>query len=147
MIKEINGDILNSSADIIVQQVNCRNVMGAGLAKAIYHKWPNVKSEYHKFCMQYEPGDLLGKVLYVDVTSNQIVANVFGQLDYGRKNFVYTNYSALDYAFEEMSKKYSDKSFAFPYGFGCGLANGDWKIVYNMICRYFKHIDTTIYKI
>lgn len=121
--------------------------MGAGLAKAIYDKWPNVKSEYYKFCMQYEPGDLLGKVWYVEVTSNQIVANVFGQLDYGRKNFVYTNYSALDYAFEEMSKKYSDKSFAFSYGFGCGLANGDWKIVYNIICRYFKQIDTTIYKI
>lgn len=85
MIKEINGNILDSTEGIMVQQVNCRNVMGAGLAKAIYDKWPNVKSEYHKFCMQYEPGDLLGKVLYVDVTPNQIVANVFGQLDYGRK--------------------------------------------------------------
>lgn len=36
----IRGDILQSDADIIVQQVNCRGVMGAGLAKQIASQYP-----------------------------------------------------------------------------------------------------------
>lgn len=36
----IRGDILQSDADIIVQQVNCRDVMGAGLAKQIASQYP-----------------------------------------------------------------------------------------------------------
>ena len=43
--------------------------------------------------------------------------------------------------------QYHDKSLAFPYKFGCGLAKGNWKIVYNMICTYFDDMDVTIYKL
>ena len=50
MIRYIAGDILNSNEDIIVQQVNCQNVMGSGLAKAIYTKWPVEQTGYHKYC-------------------------------------------------------------------------------------------------
>ncbi|WP_370956757.1 hypothetical protein AB3239_10910 [Bacillus subtilis] len=46
MIKIVKGNILDASEDIIVQQVNCKGVMGAGLAKAILNKYPNVKKEY-----------------------------------------------------------------------------------------------------
>ena len=35
MIEYIKGDILNVTEGIIVQQVNCKGVMGAGLAKEI----------------------------------------------------------------------------------------------------------------
>ena len=42
MIKYIKGDILNVTEGIIVQQVNCFGVMGAGLAKQIRDKWPSV---------------------------------------------------------------------------------------------------------
>ena len=36
MIKTVVGDLLDATEDIIVQQVNCRSVMGSGVAKAIY---------------------------------------------------------------------------------------------------------------
>lgn len=83
MIKTVVGDLLDATEDIIVQQVNCRSVMGSGVAKAIYTRWPDVKTEYHKFCRRStSPYDLLGKVQLIDVEPGKAVANVFGQLNY-----------------------------------------------------------------
>ena len=45
-----SGNILHSGADIIVQQVNCRGVMGAGLAKQIATRYPDVLAMYKKYC-------------------------------------------------------------------------------------------------
>lgn len=59
----------------------------------------------------------------------------------------YTDYVALTKAFDEIRNKYHNKSLAFPYGFGCGLANGDWNIVENMINTYFADMDVTIYRL
>ena len=46
MIEYIKGNILNATEGIIVQQVNCMGVMGAGLAKQIRDKWPSVYNRY-----------------------------------------------------------------------------------------------------
>lgn len=42
MIKFVNGDITKSSTGIIAHQVNCRGLMGAGVAKSIKAAFPNV---------------------------------------------------------------------------------------------------------
>ena len=149
MIKTVIGDLLDATEDIIVQQVNCRSVMGSGVAKAIYTRWPEVKTEYHKFCRRStSPYDLLGKVQLIDVEPGKAVANVFGQLNYGRTaGKVYTDYVALTKAFDQLRTAFHDKSLAFPYNFGCGLANGSWGVVYKMICTYFNDMDVTIYKL
>ena len=68
--------------------------------------------------------------------------------EYGRDKYrKYTDYVALTKAFDEIRNKYHNKSLAFPYGFGCGLANGDWNIVENMINTYFADMDVTIYRL
>lgn len=41
-IKIIQGDVLLSGSDIIVQQVNCAGVMGGGLAARIYSGHSNI---------------------------------------------------------------------------------------------------------
>ena len=117
MIKTVVGDLLDATEDIIVQQVNCRSVMGSGVAKAIYTRWPEVKTEYHKFCRRStSPYDLLGKVQLIDVEPGKAVANVFGQLNYGRTaGKVYTDYVALTKAFDQLRTAFHDKSLAFPY--------------------------------
>ncbi|WP_223260709.1 hypothetical protein [Bacillus sp. LNXM65] len=43
MIKTVDGNILEASEDIICHQVNCKGVMGAGLAKQIKSKYPNIQ--------------------------------------------------------------------------------------------------------
>ncbi|MCM1222434.1 MAG: macro domain-containing protein [Lachnospiraceae bacterium] len=149
MVKETFGDIRDATEDIICHQVNCQGVMGAGVAKALYQQWPNVKTHYQMLCHRIsDPTKLLGEVQIVDVTPDKQVANVFGQLDFGRDPYrKYTDYVALTNAFNEIRNRYHDKSLAFPYGFGCGLANGDWNIVRDMIDTYFSDMDVTIYQL
>ena len=49
MINIVKGNILNATEDIICQQVNCKGVMGAGLAKQIKEKYPEVFESYSEF--------------------------------------------------------------------------------------------------
>lgn len=148
MIIYKTGDILNAKENLILQQVNCRGVMGSGLAKQIADKWPCVKQSYQIMCNNAIPYDLLGKIHSVQISKDRYVVNVFGQLNYGRnKNVVYTDYNALRKAFESITLRYPDKTIAIPYKFGCGLANGDWNIVFKLIEEFFKDFDVTIYKL
>lgn len=149
MIKTVIGDIRDAAEDIICHQVNCQGVMGAGVAKAISTHWPEVKKSYLRYCRRFSsPYDLLGKVQPVEVSPDKTVLNIFGQLNCGNNRFLrYTDYTALTQAFDEIRNKYAGKSLAFPYGFGCGLANGDWAIVEKMLHTYFDNMDVTIYKL
>ena len=52
-------DLLSSKERIIVHQVNCRGVMGAGIAKQIKEKWPDVYTSYRDLLLQQD-NDPLG---------------------------------------------------------------------------------------
>ena len=150
-VQIIRGDLLEADADIICHQVNCQGVMGAGVAKQIADKWPYVKKEYVKFCNSKKlKQNLLGEVQLVAANGglqkkgDQLILNIFGQFYYGHDG-VYTDYSALTHAFREMNRLYKGRTLAFPYGFGCGLAGGDWQDVEPMIVRLLPDCDVKIY--
>ena len=155
-IKIIKGDLLNSDANIICHQVNCKGIMGSGLAVQIKNKYPEVFEDYKehigKYIYSQENVGLLGSVNLSSIGPNRYIANIFGQWDYGRNNkIVYTNYAALRRAFEDL-KDYAERhnySISLPYKIGCGLANGSWSIVYNLIKKIFgnTNIKVTIYKL
>lgn len=146
----INADLLKADADAICQQVNCQSVMGSGLAKAIYTKWPVVKERSHAFCDAYkDPLRMLGRVQIITAQSLPFeVVNIFGQLHYGRTpNTCYTDYFALKQAFIELNGIYAGKTIAFPYKFGCGLAGGDWQTVENLMFQYLTDCNVQIYRL
>lgn len=148
MIEIFEGDILQAEEDIIVQQVNAQGVMGSGLAKQIRAKWPRVYDDYKGLCNRENPYDLMGEAQIVRVEKAKYVANLFGQLNYGRKKVRYTDYDALFKGLKyikDLAKK-NGKSVAIPYNIGCGLANGDWGKVYGMIEEIFKRYEVTLYK-
>lgn len=142
MIKTIECDILKSGADIICHQVNCQGVMGSGLAKQIKDTYPNVYSDYRELVQEYDESErhmLLGRVQYVEIPSTKArryIANCFGQNYYGRDKR-YTNYRALRDCFEQIyftnNSDIQRRNIAIPYCMGCGLAGGDWDVVYKMI--------------
>ncbi|WP_297419058.1 macro domain-containing protein [Clostridium sp.] len=156
MINIIEGNILNAKEDIICQQVNCQGVMGAGLAKQIKNKYPKVYENYRHICQDYKNNkkSLLGQVIFgIQTNDNKIIANLCGQDKYGRDK-QYTNYSALRKSLNEIYNSVTNvnstlkgKSIAIPYGIGCGLAGGNWDVVYKMIEDIFKDYDVTIYKL
>lgn len=149
MISIISGDLLQAKEAAICHQVNCQNVMGSGVAKAIFTKWPEVKTEYHRFCNGRRPRDLLGRIQVVNLSEfsagDKVVINIFGQLNCGHDKICYTRYDALETAFDEINRVDEFKSLAFPYGFGCGLAGGNWQQVERLMLEHLFNVDVTIY--
>lgn len=154
MIKIVNGNILEAKEDIIGHQCNAKGVMGSGLAKQLRDSlhYNFAYEKYIDLCSYTSPQVLLGMCQIVECHS-KIVANLFGQFDYGRdKNIVYTNYEALFSALKQLSSyaRFHRKAVALPYNIGCGLANGNWDEVYPMLDllfdEYYEGTSLTLYK-
>ncbi len=150
MVKIVKGNLLDCTEDIIVHQVNCQGVMGGGVARQLALQYQNkedvgftLEDFYNMFCRKYDCDyeKLKGKVLYY--LDNKYIANCFSQ----KPNFD-TDYEALKQCFEDIKKTaidYNYKTIAMPYKIGCGIANGDWDIVYKIIEDVFSDYDCTLY--
>ena len=142
-MKIINKDITTLKKGILIQQVNCQNAMGSGVAKAIYTKWPIVKEEYHKFAKSKNPKDLLGLIQEIEINEDLLVVNSFTQLTYGRTG-KHTDEDLLIRNIKEISDKYSNEIVVIPYLIGCGLGGGNWDYIFKnikninnlLICKY-----------
>lgn len=127
MLHHISGDLTTLTGRfVIVQQVNCQNVMGAGLAKALMIRWPQIATDYHAFCTGRTPQALLGHIQTSIVGPDQFVCNVFGQLRYGRHGH-FTDEQALLSACEIIVAHASRAQLPVfvPANLGSGLAGGD----------------------
>lgn len=157
-IVEKNGDVLKSGADIICHQVNCKGVMGTGLAYQVRQANPKLFREYRSLCTLYGSGNLgttyvlpVDRDLYEPVEKQHFIANCFGQDTYGRDK-CYTDYTSLNHALKmtrEWALGMGKNSVAIPYGIGCGAAGGDWNIVRAMIRDVFEDsgLEVTIWKL
>ncbi len=147
MVSIIKGDLLQCTEEIFGHQVNCQGVMGSGIARQIRDRYPIVYEEYIRYCEGKSPEELLGQCQLVE-TDQKTVANLFGQLNYGREPVLYTNYEGLRRSLQSL-KNYAQqngKQVALPYLIGCGLANGDWSIVSRMIEEVFENYEVTLYQ-
>lgn len=136
-IQEIKGDLLESQAKVRCHQVNCRGVMGAGLAKQVKEKYPEVYEQYHALCDQFG-SLLLGHTQFVVCHDGTVMANLFAQDDYGTSK-VQTNLAAMDECLAQVAAfcHRVNEMPAFPKLLGCGLAGGDWGEVSGLIANYF----------
>lgn len=72
------------------------------------------------------------------------IANVFSQY----KSFT-TSYNALDIALTKI-RNYAEQeklTVAMPFKIGCGIANGDWDKVLDIINKVFKGYNVSLYKL
>ena len=135
MVKEIKGNLLDTHCKLIAHGVNCQGVMGSGVAKALYEKYPEVKENYLSFCKLFKkPNAMLGSVHLVHIPrayDQIVVANCFTQQNYGYDGQIYLNYDALQECISELylyAINNDIKEIAIPK-IGCGLAGGDWELV------------------
>lgn len=148
MIVYKSGDILNATEDIICHQVNVDGIMGGGLALQIAKSYPNVEEKYKEYCKEnlnvYEI--LQGESLNIKINDDKEIANCFTQ----KPNFD-TDYRAIYECFTTllMICKKSNKTIAVPYGYGSGIANGDWKVVASIFKELSEEyqVDISIYKL
>jgi O-acetyl-ADP-ribose deacetylase (regulator of RNase III) len=143
----IYGDLLEAEEDILGHQVNCQGVMGSGIAAQFRKKYAAVYEGYKDFCYGKDPRQLLGACQLI-TTGKKTVANLFGQLEYGREPVVYTDYEALRRALQHLKNhaQQNNQSVALPYLIGCGLANGDWNVVSGIIGEVFADYPLTLYR-
>lgn len=128
----IQGDILDTELSHIAHGVNCQNVMGSGVAKVLFDKWPLVKSKYHDFCnnVAKTPEERLGSAEPVN-TDEKFVYNMFTQEQYGYDGKRYVNYAAVANCFRLLITD-GVKQIAIPK-IGCGLAGGNWSFMEQLI--------------
>ena len=161
MITEIKADILdlinksseNKALNVLVQQANCHNTMGKGIAKAISTAYPEVA----RVDNATKAGDRtkLGTYTYARVKENVVVANAYGQFNYGWLNPLdsngrQTDYEALRKALTSIRDDFTGRSthpviFYAPKFIGQSLAKGDPEIIQSMIKEIFKDHDLVLF--
>lgn len=141
MINTLHGNVLDTDNCLIVHCVNCKGVMGGGIAAEIRKRFPDVYETYRD---SYKNGYLeLGSVTYVyypptKTSGPKIIGNAAGQDGYGTDrvhvdyNAVRTCFYYINDAMRTFQERHGITTINFPL-FGCGLAGGDWKIVSEII--------------
>lgn len=133
------GSCLDSMAQVIAHQTNCKGVMGAGVARAIRKEYPEITQEYQAEC---KSNNMLGKCQLIATRDARYIANLFGQKGFG--SGLQTNYDALRSALHslvEQMQLLKLKSVSMPYNIGCGLAGGDWNVVFSILRDTFAGTD------
>jgi len=126
-----DGDLLDSTEDFIVQQVNSTGAKNLGLASLISKKYPKSNLYSGKYKVDQR---LPGTIIIRDK-----VINIVGQINPGKPSGADSVNNRIDFfrnALHNIPR--SIKSIAFPMGIGCGLAGGDWNVYLNMIQEFKK---------
>lgn len=133
MITQIKGNIINEALSgnytHLAHGCNCFNRMQSGVAASISKTFPNAMLVDSKTNI----GDIskLGnftKVEYPTIT----IFNCYTQYRYGTDSRK-LDYEALYCCFEKLNNILTNEDKLLIPKIGCGLAGGNWEIVYNMI--------------
>ena len=157
MIKIIDGDLLESGADIICHQVNCQGKMNSGIAKQIREKYPEVYLQYKQLCTR--KSNLLGHYQTVHTNDGTYIVNFFSQNNYGYDGKQYTDLDALrkcllgikaQFAFLKQGKGEPGTErfrLAMPYKIGCCRGGANWDEVYDIIDEVFKDYEVELWRL
>lgn len=161
MITEVKADILdlinksseNKALNVLVQQANCFNTMKKGIAKAISTAYPEVARADNAT----QAGDKakLGTYTYARVKDNVVVANAYGQYNYGWLNPLdsngrQTDYEALRKSLTAIRDDFTGRSthsviFYVPKYIGANNAKGNPRIIQPMVKEIFKDHELVLF--
>ena len=132
-MKLIKGNITEGIDQpcIIMHGCNCFHTMGAGVARYLANKWPEVLTADKM--TPYGAIEKLGTISTAFIRHEKsaiIVANCYTQYRYGRKHR-HANYEAIYRCLEEVKafSNYHHIKNIRSVKIGCSLAGGDWRIV------------------
>ena len=123
------GNIFESMADILINPINTKGVMGKGLALQFKNGYPEMFKQYKNLCSQnkLKPG---GK-LFIYERNNKFVVNYPTKIDYRNPSSVKIIGSSID-QLKNFLKKHPQKTVAIP-PLGCGLGGLTYDKVYPII--------------
>ncbi|HEC87952.1 MAG TPA: hypothetical protein ENI52_01395 [Thermoplasmata archaeon] len=136
----IDKDIFESKADAIVNTVNCKGVMGKGLALQFKKKYPQMFNEYKKKCGKGEIK--IGVLDTYKAEDGRLIVNFPTKYDWRNKSRIEYIEAGLKY-FVEHHKEWGIKSVAFPQ-LGCGEGGLEWNTVKKIMEKYLNNLDIDI---
>lgn len=134
------GDIFASTAQVIVNPVNCKGHMGKGLALAFKQRYPHMFVTYQQECRE-EKLRIGHPTLYK--TSTPWILN-FPTKDHWRDDSKVEYLEASLQYFVAHYKTLEITSIAFPK-LGAGLGKLSWNIVGPLMIKYLSQVDIDVY--
>ena len=145
MIKYITGNILESSADALINTVNTVGVMGKGIALQFKKAYHNNYKAYVQACKKNEIG--IGKLLIVKDSNldsgEKYIINFPTKKDWRKPS----EYEFIEAGLEDLIriiKDYNIKSIAIP-PLGAGNGGLEWEKVKKMIENKLSNIEIDIF--
>ena len=139
MIKFVDGDLLQSDAECLVNPVNCVGVMGKGLAYQFKLKYPNMYKDYIKTCKSLKIS--VGKIHHYK-EKGKIIVNLPTKKHWREKSTLEYVMSGL-YALLTFIAEYDIKSIAIP-ALGCGCGGLEWEIIKEGMLKVLNQMDKDI---
>jgi O-acetyl-ADP-ribose deacetylase (regulator of RNase III) len=142
----IEGDILEVTHGIIVQQVNAQGVMRSGVAHAIRDKYPIVWTDYSN---KIKPNPTeqssrlrLGTIVMSVVNDDLYIASIVSQQFFGNDGKRYTSYDALSDGLAGVAAWNTGSKLPIHYPLiGAGLGGGKWPIISAIINTHFDKYE------
>lgn len=141
-IIEINGLIFDSVCQTIVNPVNCKGIMGKGLALEFKLRFPEMFKNYYDVCQKklLKPGSLL---LYIK--TKPWILNFPTKFDWKQPSKIEYIESGL-IKFSNIYKTKGITSVAFPK-LGSDLGGLEWDIVRPLMYKYLFNLEDLIVEI
>lgn len=140
MVQIIECDLLECYCDVIIQSSNCQVVQGAGVAKVIRAKYPEVfvADQNNLLSPKEKLGTILPVLLHGEAPFYCFLN--YNQLYYGRDKR-YVDYEAFYTCLEKSKQKCLDlncKIIGLPFLMSSVNGGGDWNVIYSMILSVFN---------
>lgn len=140
MVKVLIGNIFDSSAQTIVNTVNCVGVMGKGIALEFKKRFPEMYMDYVQRCKRNEVK--LGYPYLYKNSNTPWILN-FPTKDHWRSiSRLEDIIKGLEYLIKYY-KEWGITSLAVP-PLGCGQGQLEWRIVGPTLYRYLSHLDIPV---
>lgn len=147
MINYMTGNIFDSECEWLVNPVNCKGAMGAGLARQFKHRFPQMYTEYQRecrlgtikvgTCYRWAEGFFDGgKVLLFPTKDHWLEKSEVKHVDDGLQ-FLTNAILTGDFDYNPIN------SIAFPM-LGCGLGGLEWRDVKPVMEKHLLTISDDI---
>lgn len=140
-LKVIEQDLTKITEGLLIHQVNCRGIMGGGVAAALRYTYPAVYDQYRKQIWN------LGDVQFVQVSPQLWVCNLAGQYDLAAPGQQATNYDAVTTGLIKVREWLQERAAEgnplqpyAPYEIGCGLGGGVWAEVAKILIEELPEV-------
>lgn len=140
MITYCSGNLLDSTAQTLVNTVNCVGVMGRGIALEFKRRYPEMYRDYARQCERglVRPGEP-----YLYTSSGTSIVN-FPTKAHWKAN---SRIADIEHGLATFVRHYRDwkiVSIAFP-PLGCGNGGLDWTDVRPLMERYLENLDAAVF--